>query len=186
MGDETGEEATQEIEQLAIEPVTPEKPPTFCSKCWQENDAGSIRCSNCGEFLRPPGETPTPLPGAPAGFDRKLEKRANLSFLLSILGWVCCILIFFAVGLSGPEGAETSPVMGFLLLLFLGGSLVLFILSIVFGGLSMGRRNTVNRWKAIMGFILGILGICSLVCCIILLVVFIITEASGQPIVPKP
>jgi hypothetical protein len=154
-------------------------PTMFCPKCGTENDKNSYKCSWCGGVLHPAPQTIESGPFTSSPQLEKLEKRANISFLTAIIGWLCGSLVFGLSAIIGAEGKEPSPAIAILVLGLLGISFLLCIISVIFGIMGMKADNTVNRWKAIAGLVMGILGVGSMACCFFLVILAIIAQFTG-------
>jgi len=166
----TSPESSETKPQSDAEIPVSAKPPSQtlrCPKCGFENREQSYRCMKCGELLQiaQPGYVGQPPLTGDLLF--KLEKRANISFVAGLLGWLVSLSIFAIGFMQGNAGAEPTPALGLLFIILLLISFLLYVLAIVFGGMSMGKSNTENRWKGILGLVLGILGICSILCCFV-------------------
>ena len=161
----------------------------FCPQCGYENDTNNFKCSRCGALLHPSGpssaETIATSPFAPAppsDLLAGLEKRANLSFIFALVGWLTGLLIFAVAGIMGPQTpkeAETNVLLVFIIIAIFIVSFILCVLAIIFGIMGMKKHNTVNRWKAIVGLIMGILAVCSMACCFVVVFLFAAVQLGG-------
>ena len=162
----------------------------FCPQCRYENDTSNYRCSRCGSLLRPSGQ-PSPsasfAPFAPSDLLSKLEKRANLSFLFALLGWLASLMILvmaLILGPKNPSDVESNTLLGAVAIFLFIASIVLCVLAVIFGIMGMKKENRVNRWKGIVGFVMGLLGILSIGCCFILVLFVAAAQLGGTTLQP--
>jgi len=172
------------VESQAEKQSIPGEGMIFCPKCGSENDKNNYRCGRCGEILHQKDQPVTPFhPGATPDIE-KLEKRANISFITALLGWLCGLVILAMGSLINPQNESVEPILGLIVLLLFGLAIILCIVSVVFGILGMKRANTKNRWKAIAGIIIGGLGLASMVCCFLFVMTVVVALVGGE--VPLP
>lgn len=151
----------------------------FCPRCGTENDKNNFKCSWCGNLLHTPAQPLETGPFSSSPLLDKLEKRANIAFITAIIGWLSGSLVFGLSAIIGSGGKQPGTAISLLVLGLLGLSLVLCIISVIFGIMGMKSDNTVNRWKAIAGLIMGILGVGSMACCFFLVIAVIVAQIRG-------
>ena len=80
---------------------------------------------------------------------------------------------------QSPQEAEANVLMVFIVIALFIISFILCVLAIIFGIMGMKKHNTVNRWKAIVGLIMGILAVCSIACCFVLVFLVAAVQLGG-------
>jgi hypothetical protein len=177
MRDTTQPQTQAGSQPLSKAPVSP--PPSggatmFCPKCGTENDRNNYKCSWCGGILHPSPQPMETGPFSPTPQVEKMARNANISFWIAIIGWFCGTLVFGISAVIGAEGNEPGTAIYILALGLMGLSFILFIGSVIFGIMGVKADNTINRWKAIAGLVMGILGVGSMGCCIFLVIVVLL------------
>ncbi|MBN1901200.1 hypothetical protein JW926_07750 [Candidatus Sumerlaeota bacterium] len=150
----------------------------FCTGCGAENDKNNYRCIRCGSILHAPAPAMQMETAASSPLLENLEKRANISFTTAIIGLVFGCLALALSAIIGAEGSEPSPPVAFLILGILFITFVFFMASVIYGFMGVKAANTVNRWKAIAGLTIGVLGIGSMACCFFLVLLALIAQFS--------
>jgi hypothetical protein len=157
-----------------------EKKTVKCRKCGQVNSEQNFRCSRCGEFMHTLVQANPGVPGTGPAIKVQYKGKANIAFITAILGWICAFLIIIISIVSGDPGQEMSEALALGVFFLFSLSGIFCLISIITGAMSMSGRNIVNRWKAILGFVMGMVGCGLILLFIFLMILIVIISAEGM------
>ena len=122
--------------------------------------------------------------------EHQINHYKGKSYLAFWLGVLCIFILMvlmvasMIIGGGGSfeegyqRGEAMGPVWGLFVIVSLLASLILSVVSIIFGGLAAKKDNKEYRTLAILGIIFGSIGLSLFLCCGVLIVLGIIAAAS--------